>query len=136
MKQLFAAMVATSLAAGGTASTQAADTMGPGMAGHASVGEGMMAPGVMGGMDQSTLPNPGPAAAPLTEGTIKSVDRTGGTLTLAHGPLPNGMPAMTMPYRVQDPAWLAKLKSGQTVRFAVEESNGAWTIVRLEAVTR
>lgn len=68
-------------------------------------------------------------ATGLTDGLVKKVDKTAGKLTLTHGPLPNGMPGMTMVFRVKDPAWLANLNEGQTIRFAIDE---AMTIVRLE----
>ena len=74
-----------------------------------------------------------PAAAALTEGLVKKVDRAAGKLTLAHGALPNGMPAMTMAFAVKESAWLKKLKSGDRVRFAVDD---AMTIVRLEPMQK
>ena len=42
-----------------------------------------------------------PAAATLVDGTVKKVDKAAGKLTLSHGPLPNGMPAMTMAFGVK-----------------------------------
>lgn len=68
--------------------------------------------------------------AALTEGLVKKVDQAAGSLTLTHGPLPNGMPGMTMAFKVKDPAWLDKIKVGQSVRFAIDD---ALTITRLEA---
>lgn len=73
-----------------------------------------------------------PAEAPLTDGVIKKIDRASGKLTLSHGPLPNGMPAMTMAFKVKDASWLDKVKAGQKIRFASDNVNGAMTIVRLE----
>lgn len=75
-----------------------------------------------------------PAAAvqsPLIDGTVKKVDKAGGKLTVAHGPLPNGMPAMTMAFKVKQSAWLDQLKADQKIRFAL--SDDGMTIVRLEA---
>lgn len=72
------------------------------------------------------------AEAPLMEGTVKKVDKAGGKLVVHHGPLPNGMPAMTMTFRLKEAAWFDKLKEGQTIRFAQETIDGAMTIVRLE----
>lgn len=65
----------------------------------------------------------------LTEGLVKKVDKSGGKLTVAHGPLPNGMPGMTMVFRVKDVAWLDKVKEGQKIRFAIDDK---MTIVQLE----
>lgn len=74
----------------------------------------------------------GTAQSALVDGLVKKVDKAGGKLSIAHGPLPNGMPAMTMAYKVKDPAWLDQLKGGQKIRFAFDERNGAFTVVRLE----
>lgn len=72
------------------------------------------------------------AAQPaLADGLVKKVDKTSGTVTVSHGALPNGMPAMTMAYKVQDLSWLDKVKDGQKIRFAANNINGAMTIVRL-----
>jgi Cu/Ag efflux protein CusF len=60
------------------------------------------------------------------------VDKAGGKLTVSHDALPNGMPAMTMAFKVKDASWLDKVKSGQKIRFASDNINGAMTIVRLE----
>ena len=72
------------------------------------------------------------AAIPLADGTVKKIDKPNKKVTLSHGPLPNGMPAMTMVFRVKDSAWLDKMKEGQTIRFAAEDLNGAMTVVRFE----
>lgn len=71
--------------------------------------------------------------APLTDGLVKKIDKTKGTVTLAHGALPNGMPPMTMAYRVGDVAWLDKMKPGQKIRFAVDPADGM-TVLRFEPV--
>jgi Cu/Ag efflux protein CusF len=65
----------------------------------------------------------------LTDGLVKKVDKGMGKLTVAHGPLPNGMPGMTMAFRVKDATWLDKVKVGQKIRFAIDDK---MTIVRLE----
>jgi len=71
-------------------------------------------------------------AARLTEALVKKVDKPAGKLTLSHGPLPNGMPAMTMAFRVKDRAWLDRLKAGDKIRFEAEQIDGVMTVVRLE----
>ncbi len=65
----------------------------------------------------------------LTEGLVKKVDKSAGKLTVTHGPLPNGMPGMTMAFRVKDVTWLDKVKEGQKIRFAIDDK---MTIVQLE----
>ncbi|NIA53058.1 copper-binding protein [Massilia sp. TW-1] len=70
----------------------------------------------------------------LTEGAIQKVDKDTGKLTIKHGPLNNlDMPAMTMAFKVQDPAVLDQAKVGEQVRFRVERVNGSLTITKLEA---
>jgi Cu/Ag efflux protein CusF len=71
--------------------------------------------------------------AALSEGTVKKIDKAGGNVTLAHGPIANlGMPPMTMMFKVKDPAMLKKLKEGDKVRFRAEETGGAYVVVRIE----
>lgn len=71
--------------------------------------------------------------APLSEGTVKSIDKAAGRVVLAHGPLANlGMPGMTMPFAVKDPAWLDKLKPGEKIRFRAEETAGGYAVVQIE----
>jgi len=69
----------------------------------------------------------------LSEGAIQKVDKDTGKLTIKHGPLNNlDMPAMTMAFKVQDPAMLDQVKVGEQVRFRVERANGSLTVTKLE----
>lgn len=72
------------------------------------------------------------AQAALVDGLVKKVDKAGGKLTIAHDALPNGMPAMTMAFKVKEASWIDKVKEGQKIRFASDSINGAMTVVRLE----
>ena len=72
------------------------------------------------------------AQTALVDGLVKKVDKAGGKITVSHGALPNGMPAMTMAFKVKDASWLDKVKDSQKIRFASDNINGAMTIVRLE----
>lgn len=75
------------------------------------------------------------AEARMVEGLVKKVDKSAGKATIAHGPLPNlGMPAMTMVFRVKDPAWLDQMQAGEKIRFVADKVNGAFTVVQFEAV--
>jgi Cu/Ag efflux protein CusF len=76
--------------------------------------------------------SPAAATSPLSDGLVKKVDKANKKVTLSHGPLPNGMPAMTMVFGVKDAAWLDRMKVGQTIRFAAEEIKGAMVVVRFE----
>jgi Cu/Ag efflux protein CusF len=70
----------------------------------------------------------------MGEGEVKKVNKARGTVTLAHGALPNGMPAMTMAYKVKDVAWLDTLTAGQKIRFATDPADGGMTVTRIELV--
>ena len=72
------------------------------------------------------------AQSALIDGLVKKVDKVGGKMTVSHDALPNGMPAMTMAFKVKDTSWLDKVKAGQKIRFASDNVNGAMTLVRLE----
>lgn len=74
------------------------------------------------------------ANADMGEGLVKKVDKSKGTVTLTHGALPNGMPPMTMAYKVKDTAWLDQLKAGQKIRFATDPADGGMTVQRYELV--
>ena len=80
----------------------------------------------------ASMPAHASAEAALTDGLVKKVDKPDGKLTVSHGPLPNGMPAMTMVFRVKDALWLDRLKNGDRIRFAADTVNEVMTIVRLE----
>lgn len=78
----------------------------------------------------------GESAPPLAEGEVRKVDRDAQKITVRHGPLPHlDMPmAMTMVYRVKDPAMLDRVKAGDKVRFQAEKIGGAFTLTEIEAV--
>jgi Cu/Ag efflux protein CusF len=82
--------------------------------------------------EHGTMHAQGNTDAPLIEGMVKRVDKGVGKVTVSHGPLPNGMPAMTMAFGVKDAAWLDQLKSGDKIRFAASPVNDVATIVRIE----
>lgn len=77
------------------------------------------------------------AEIPWVNGIVRKVDAASGRVTLSHGPLVNlKMAAMTMAFRVADPAWLEQLKSGDKIRFAADLVDGALTVVRLETAAQ
>ena len=74
-----------------------------------------------------------PASA-FTHAEVRKVDKDAGKVTLKHGPIANlDMPAMTMVFRVKDPAMLDQVKAGDKVRFRAEKLQGAYTVVELSA---
>lgn len=80
--------------------------------------------------------NPGQHTAPanaFSTGEVRKIDKDAAKITIEHGPLVNlNMPAMTMAFRVQDPAMLEQVKSGDKISFVVERVNGAITVTTLE----
>jgi Cu/Ag efflux protein CusF len=73
----------------------------------------------------------GPAT--LSDGEVRKVDKDAKKITIRHGPIQNlDMPAMTMVFRVGDPAMLDQLKPGDKIKFAAEKINGNYTVMRFE----
>jgi len=69
----------------------------------------------------------------LSDGVVNAVDPGAATLTIEHGMLANiGMPAMTMTYKVADPAMLLHVKTGDHIKFRVENVQGTLTVVALK----
>jgi Cu/Ag efflux protein CusF len=93
---------------------------------------------VMAQMDHSTMHGAPPAKAAassadsaMAEGLVKKMDKSKGAVTLAHGAM-NGMPPMTMVYRVKDASLLDKLQVGKKIRFATDPADGGMTVTRIE----
>lgn len=74
------------------------------------------------------------AQAPTaSEGEVRKIDKEAGKITIKHGPLVNlDMPAMTMVFRVKDPAMLDRVKEGDKIKFVADRMNGAMTVTELE----
>lgn len=73
------------------------------------------------------------AAASMSEGEIRKVDKDNGKLTIRHGELKNlKMPAMTMVFRVKDRTMLDAVKAGDKVAFVAEDVSGQLTVTHLE----
>jgi Cu(I)/Ag(I) efflux system periplasmic protein CusF len=71
----------------------------------------------------------------MADGEIRKVDADAQKVTIKHGPLPNlDMPAMTMVFRVKDPAMLDRMKAGAKIRFRAEKVGGAYTVMEVEDV--
>ncbi len=73
------------------------------------------------------------ASATMSSGEVKKIDKDAGKITIKHGPLSNlDMPAMTMVFKVKDPAMLDQVKVGDKISFVAEKANGALTVTKLE----
>jgi Cu(I)/Ag(I) efflux system periplasmic protein CusF len=69
-----------------------------------------------------SMPMPAPQAAALTEhtaqGTVTSIDTAAGTVTISHEAVASaGWPAMTMGFKLANPAAAASVTPGQRVEF-------------------
>ena len=66
---------------------------------------------------------------------VKKIDADNGKLTLRHEALRQfDMPAMTMNFRVADPAMLSSLAVGDKVRFIPDKANGQFVVKKIEKI--
>jgi Cu(I)/Ag(I) efflux system protein CusF len=71
-------------------------------------------------------------AADMADGEIRKVDKDSSKVTIKHGEIKNlDMPAMTMVFKVKDPAMLDAVKVGDKIRFKAVNEKGAITVVDL-----
>lgn len=77
---------------------------------------------------------PAPESAEVVKAQVIKVDAPRGKITLKHAPIRSiRMEAMTMPFRVSDPAMLAPLKAGDQVTFSVAMQDGELVIMQIKA---
>lgn len=70
----------------------------------------------------------------ISSAEVVKIDKALGKITLRHGPLLNlDMPAMTMAFKVAQPAMLDQVAPGQKVHFVAARVAGALTIMTLQA---
>jgi Cu/Ag efflux protein CusF len=73
------------------------------------------------------------AAAELADGEIRRIDAANGVVLLRHGEIRSlNMGAMTMSFRLKDPAMASQLKVGDKVRFVAEQQGETLLITRIE----
>ena len=73
------------------------------------------------------------AALPKVEAEVRRVDTATQKVTLKHGDIPNiDMGAMTMVFRVKDPALLDKVKAGDKVLITADKVDGNLTVMSME----
>lgn len=131
---LVLALVGMGFSTLGAAQMNHSNMHGSGMAGGTTHSDGTVGGSMQGGNTQGnakSMPTQQKADSAMNEGMVKKVDKSKGTVTLAHGPM-NGMPAMTMAYKVKDPAWLDQLQTGQRIRFATDPTDGGMTVAKFE----
>jgi Cu/Ag efflux protein CusF len=74
------------------------------------------------------------ALAEPVDGEVIKVDKPQRRITLKHGPIKNiDMPAMSMTFRLANPAWADSVKVGDKVKFEADKVNGYFTITKLDA---
>lgn len=75
---------------------------------------------------------PAAAATPMSDGEIRRIDLEKGTILLKHGDIPNlGMGAMTMGFKLKDPAAARDLKVGDKVKFAAEQQGETLIVTQI-----
>ncbi|GEM_PF-3301136 len=66
-------------------------------------------------------------------GTVRAIDPAKQTITLDHGNVPGVMPAMTMAYKANDPAFLKQVQINDAVRFTLTRMpNGNFDITAIQ----
>lgn len=79
------------------------------------------------------LPTAAFAQSASAEGEVRKVDKDAQKITIKHGPLAAfEMPAMTMVFRVKEPAMLERLQAGDKITFTTEKVGGAFTVMSFE----
>jgi Cu(I)/Ag(I) efflux system periplasmic protein CusF len=77
------------------------------------------------------------SASRYADGEVRNINKDTGRITLRHGPIANlEMPAMTMVFRVNDPAMLNGVKVGDKVQFSADKVNGALTVIEMKPARR
>ncbi|ASR06375.1 hypothetical protein CHY08_04110 [Rhizobium leguminosarum bv. viciae] len=75
----------------------------------------------------------GAFAQEFTKGVVNKVDAKANRVTIKHEDLKSlDMPAMTMVFRVEDPALLERLKEGSQIEFVAERVNGKLTVTEVK----
>ncbi|HBT82458.1 MAG: hypothetical protein A2091_07535 [Desulfuromonadales bacterium GWD2_61_12] len=81
----------------------------------------------------ATAIEPSSAAAVLTEGVIRKIDKANNKITIKHGEIKNlEMPGMTMVFQVRDPLLLDKVVAGDKVKFRAEKSGSAFIVTDIQ----
>ena len=75
------------------------------------------------------------AATDLAEGEVRRIDAAKGTVLLKHGEIKSvNMGAMTMAFKLKDPSMASGLKTGDKVKFAVEQKGEELLITQIQKV--
>lgn len=73
------------------------------------------------------------ATPEMADGEVRRIDAAKGTILLKHGEIKSiNMGAMTMGFKLKDPALAAGLKVGDRIRFAAEQKDGELIVTRIQ----
>jgi Cu(I)/Ag(I) efflux system periplasmic protein CusF len=76
-------------------------------------------------------------AIEMVAAEVRKVDKEGGKVTLKHAAIKSlDMPAMTMVFRVSNPALFEKLVEGTSVKAAFEQKDGKYFVTKVETVAK
>jgi Cu(I)/Ag(I) efflux system protein CusF len=89
------------------------------------------------GEGASSMPNMPAGAQTAAEhtgrGTLNSIDRAAGTVNISHEAVASaGWPAMTMSFKLADPAAVPEVAAGQRIEFSFT-TDGGGTVTRIAA---
>jgi Cu(I)/Ag(I) efflux system membrane protein CusA/SilA len=75
---------------------------------------------------------PAGSTAQMVDGEVRRIDLEKGTILLKHGDIPNlRMGAMTMGFKLKDPAAAKDLKVGDKVKFAAEQQGETLIVTQI-----
>ncbi len=73
------------------------------------------------------------AQSTLSDGQVTKVNAAENKITVRHGPIKNlDMDAMTMVFRVKDPAMTKQVKAGDKIKFEADRVDGQITIIKIQ----
>jgi Cu(I)/Ag(I) efflux system protein CusF len=85
----------------------------------------------------STSTHAGGVAGQTVDGEVRKVDKEAGKISIRHGELKHlNMPAMTMVFRVKDPAMLDQVKAGDKISFVSDKIGGQFTLTQIEVTNQ
>jgi Cu(I)/Ag(I) efflux system periplasmic protein CusF len=71
----------------------------------------------------------------MADGEIRKIDKENKKLTLKHGPIKSlDMPSMTMVFQIKDAAMLDNFKTGDKIKFKVEQTGNATVVTEIQPV--
>ena len=74
------------------------------------------------------------ADSATANGEVKKIDKAAGKISIRHEPIKkfDMEDAMTMVYRIKDPAMLKTVKVGDKIKFDADRENGVFTVTKIE----